>query len=175
MGDRWGARITLTRIVLAWSVFTALSGSAIGFATLLLCRFLFGVGEAGAFPNMARVQTDWLPVKSRARMGGLLWLSARWGGAFSPLLFGGLLAICNAAPFRAALSDMGLDSLSKAAGWRFGFWVSGLLGVLWCVAFYPWFRDTPAKKKSVNQAELELINRDRSEDHSHAHDSRVWK
>src|SRR5688572_16348844 len=47
MGDRYGARGTLTRIVLAWSLFTALSGSAMGFYSLFLWRFLFGVGEAG--------------------------------------------------------------------------------------------------------------------------------
>src|SRR5206468_1259560 len=60
MGDRCGARGTLTRIVLAWSLFTALSGSATGLYSLLLWRFLFGVGEAGAFPNMARVHSRWL-------------------------------------------------------------------------------------------------------------------
>src|SRR3954468_6060423 len=54
MGDRYGARVTLTRIVLAWSVFTMLSGAATGFAWLFLYRFLFGAGEAGAYPNMAR-------------------------------------------------------------------------------------------------------------------------
>jgi MFS transporter, ACS family, glucarate transporter len=91
MGDRYGARITLTRIVVAWSVFTILSGCATGFAFLFLCRFLFGVGEAGAFPNMARVQANWLPPRARARSSGLLWSIARWGGASAPLLFGMLL------------------------------------------------------------------------------------
>src|SRR3954451_3005286 len=77
LGDRYGARGSLVRIVLAWSVFTALSGCATGFLSLLTYRFLFGVGEAGAFPNMARVQSAWLPTQSRARWGGLLWLMAR--------------------------------------------------------------------------------------------------
>ena len=58
-GDRYGSRRTLTRIVLAWSLFTALSGSATGFLSLLAFRFLFGVGEAGAYPNMARIQSRW--------------------------------------------------------------------------------------------------------------------
>src|SRR6185436_8227817 len=90
MGDRIGARFTLTRIVLAWSLFTALTGVATGFYSLLMYRFLFGVGEAGAFPNMARIQSRWLQVPERARAGGLLWLSARWGAAFAPLIFGAL-------------------------------------------------------------------------------------
>ena len=66
LGDRYGSRGTLVRIVLAWSLFTALSGSAIGFVSLLLMRFLFGAGEAGAYPNMARVQANWLPTKASA-------------------------------------------------------------------------------------------------------------
>ena len=66
MGDRVGARFTLTRIVLAWSLFTALTGAATGFYSLLVYRFLFGVGEAGAYPNMARIQSRWLP-HGRAR------------------------------------------------------------------------------------------------------------
>src|SRR4051794_6731286 len=85
-GDRFGSRRALTRIVLAWSLFTALSGSALGFLSLLSFRFLFGIGEAGAYPNMARVQSRWLPAQAIGRAGGLLWLTARWGGAFSPLI-----------------------------------------------------------------------------------------
>src|SRR5437762_1803911 len=87
LADRFGARGTLTRIVLAWSLFTALSGSAIGFWSLLTLRFLFGMGEAGAYPGMARIQAAWLAPRTRARAGGTLWLFARWGAAFAPLMF----------------------------------------------------------------------------------------
>ncbi len=91
LGDRFGTRTALTRIVLAWSLFTGLTGAANGFMLLVSFRFLFGAGEAGAFPNTAKIQQAWLPVRSRARAGGLLWLLARWGGAFSPLIFVALL------------------------------------------------------------------------------------
>src|SRR6186997_2229053 len=90
MGDRMGARFTITRIVLAWSLFTVLTGVATGFYSLLMYRFLFGAGEAGAFPNMARIQSRWLPIVERARAGGILWLMARWGAAFAPVIFGAL-------------------------------------------------------------------------------------
>src|SRR3954453_4656505 len=90
MGDRLGARFTITRIVLAWSLFTVLTGAATGFYSLLVYRFLFGAGEAGAFPNMARIQSPWLPIVERARAGGILWLMARWGAAFAPLIFGAM-------------------------------------------------------------------------------------
>ena len=171
-GDRFGARRTLTRIVLAWSLFTALSGTATGFLSLLAFRFLFGVGEAGAYPNMARIQSRWLPPRARGRAGGLLWLMARWGGAFSPVIFGQMLRAFDAPPFREFLSATpGLHYLAGVASWRMGFVVSGLLGLVWVVLFYPWFRDEPAEKRGVNAAELKLIRsgRDPAEQAAAAH------
>ena len=70
---------TRTGDVLAWSLFTALTGAATGLASLVVYRFLFGVGEAGAYPSMARVQSRWLPKLERAQAGGILWLCARSG------------------------------------------------------------------------------------------------
>jgi MFS family permease len=149
--------------VLAWSLFTALSGSAVGFGSLLACRFLFGVGEAGAYPNMARVQSRWLAPRERARMGGLLWLFARWGGAFAPPLIGMFLAGVESPRFRAAVAGVpGLRLIGQVASWRLAFWMSGLLGVVWVVGFLIWFRDDPVKKRSVNAAELELIRAGRT-------------
>src|SRR3954447_19490097 len=124
MGDRMGARFTITRIVLAWSLFTVLTGAATGFYSLLFYRFLFGVGEAGAYPNMARIQSRWLPITERARAGGLLWLTARWGTAFAPLIFGTMT--------RGVSSLQSSLSTSQTAGWfatmppwRLAFFVSG--------------------------------------------------
>lgn len=162
LGDRFGPRRTLSRIVLAWSLFTTLSGAATGFASLLAYRFLFGAGEAGAYPNMAKVQQTWLPTKSRARAGGLLWLLARWGGAFSPLIFGALLRTFGSSRFHALTMQIRpLRFLGHVQPWRLGFWVSGAAGFLWVSCFWLWFRDSPASKAGVNRAELELINADR--------------
>lgn len=176
LGDRYGSRGTLVRIVLAWSLFTALSGSAWSFASLLLMRFLFGAGEAGAYPNMARVQANWLPTKARARAGGLLWLTARWGGAAAPLIFSMLMVGLNSATFRDGLNGLGLTWLASVASWRLGFWISGMIGLVWVAAFYPWFRDNPADKETVNAAELHLINEGRdphaADKHSASRD--VW-
>ncbi len=160
LGDRYGARGTLTRIVIAWSVFTALSGAATGFFTLLLWRFCFGVGEAGAYPNMARVQSRWLPVNSRARAGGLLWLFARWGAAFSPIIFGTLLRFADSPRFRQMLVRLHLSrAIATYPAWRIGFFFSGLLGLIWVILFYVWFRDEPTEKRSVNAAEIDLIRK----------------
>src|SRR5438093_6993078 len=61
LADRFGARLMLTRIVIWWSVMTAATGLAGGFASLLAVRLLFGIGEAGTFPGIARAYSRWLP------------------------------------------------------------------------------------------------------------------
>jgi MFS family permease len=164
----------LTRIVLAWSLFTVLSGAATGFMSLLIFRFLFGVGEAGAYPNMARVQGRWLPARSRARAGGLLWLLARWGGAFSPFLFGSLLRFFDDPRVRSRLAALHVPG--DLAAWRMAFWVAGLVGAVWCVAFFIWFRDDPADMPSVNAAELRLIRGDQPTESAteHSMPAQVW-
>lgn len=162
LGDRFGARLTLTRVVFFWSLFTVFTGLATGFISLLIIRFLFGVGEAGAFPNMARVQSAWLPPAARGRAGGWLWLAARWGGAFSPFLFAALIRWVDSATVRSWLSIV--PGLGDVAGWRIGFWIAGVIGFVWCLWFYLWYRDDPAHKPSVNSAELELIRGGRSAD-----------
>src|SRR5262245_28697968 len=96
MGDRWGGRKVLTRIVLTWSFFTALtgcvwawdldSGISIGLLAMLFVRFLFGVGEAGAYPTLTRVTGDWFPLRERALAQGGIWMSARLGGAVAPIV-----------------------------------------------------------------------------------------
>ena len=152
--DRFGPRVTLVRIVLAWSLFTALTGFATGFLSLIAFRLLFGMGEAGAYPSMARVQSSWLSAFSRARAGGLLWLTARWGAAFAPVIMGWIIAVFDAASTRWLLSVVGLGEVSS---WRFGFFVSGLFGLVWVVFFWRFFRDDPATDVRVNAAELVVI------------------
>ena len=161
LGDRYGTRGTLTRVVIAWSLFTGLSGAANGFVLLLVFRFCFGAGEAGGFPNMAKVQQAWLPVRSRGRAGGLLWLSARWGGAVSPLLFAGLVQAFRSRAFQHSVAAVPV--VHHLAPWRLAFFASSSLGLVWVVLFFWWFRDTPAQKRAVSPAELELIGSDRPE------------
>src|SRR6476469_9057204 len=67
MGDRIGPRRVLTRIVLWWSAFTSLTGAVSNYFVLLLVRFCFGIGEAGAYPNASVVIGRWIPVRNRAR------------------------------------------------------------------------------------------------------------
>jgi MFS transporter, ACS family, glucarate transporter len=133
LGDKIGPRKVLMRIVIWWSFFTAATGWAMGASSLILTRLLFGAGEAGAFPNMTRVFTTWLPIKERERAQAMLWLATRVTGAFTPLLVAWLLGLI---------------------GWRRTFEVFGVIGVIWAVIFYWWFRDVPGEHPSVNKAEL---------------------
>jgi MFS family permease len=144
LGDVFGARVTLVRIVLWWSVFTALTGliwpvpgwPLFAFAALLTVRFLFGMGEAGAYPNTARALRGWFPYSRRGLAQGLLWMFGRWGGAVAPLLIG---------------------VLALWFGWRGAFLVFALMGVAWVIGFWLWYRDTPRQHPSVNEAERQLI------------------
>src|SRR3989442_15930327 len=81
LGDKIGPRKVLMRVVLWWSFFTAATGWAWNLASLWLARFLFGAGEAGCFPNLTKAFTIWLPAAERVRAQGIMWMSARWGGA----------------------------------------------------------------------------------------------
>ena len=91
MSDWIGSRRVLTSIVVWWSVFTAATGLAFSHVTLIGARLLFGVGQGGGFPVLTKTFTTWLPQPERIRAQGIMWMSARWGGAFSPLLVVALL------------------------------------------------------------------------------------
>jgi len=136
LGDRMGPRSVLLRIVLWWSFFVFATGRAWNFVSLLVCQGLFGMGEAGCFPNITKALSIWLPQEEKVRAQGIIWLFARWGGAFTPLLVVVLL---------------------RYVTWRVAFGLFGCLGIVWAAAFYWWFRDDPHDNPSVNAAERQLI------------------
>ena len=153
LGDMFGPRRTLIRIVLWWSAFTALTGliypiaawPGFAFTAMLMVRFMFGVGEAGAYPNLARALHNWFPFTERGSAQGAVWMAGRLGGGLTPYVVMGLLV------------HVTLPSGEPVTYWRHTFWMFGMLGVIWCVVFWWWFRDRPDQKPGVNQAELDLI------------------
>jgi len=134
LGDRIGPRRVLTRVVLWWSAFTAMTGMVTNYYLLLITRFLFGAGEAGAFPNASIVVSRWYPATQRASMAGVLLMASQIGGGVAPLL---------------------VVPIQTRYGWRASFYVFGAVGVIWAAVWYAWFRDSPAEKPGVSQAELE--------------------
>jgi len=155
LGDRIGPRLVLMRVVVMWSAFTIATGWAWNLASLLVFRFLFGVGEAGCFPNVTKAFTLWLPPSERVRAQGIMWLAARWGGAFTPLLVGWMLA---------------QDHL--ALHYRWAFLLFGMAGIVWAVCFFAWFCDNPRHHPGVDQAELALIGD--TADHELGHGAVPW-
>lgn len=133
LGDRIGPRRVLTRIVLWWSAFTSLTGLVTGFYPLLLTRFLFGMGEAGAYPNASVAVSRWFPIHERGRAFGITLMAAQLGGAIAPLL---------------------VVPIQVHYGWRASFYVFGVLGLAWSAIWYNWFRDSPGEKAGVSEEEL---------------------
>jgi MFS family permease len=161
LGDRYGSRGVLVRIVLWWSAFTALTGVALGLWSLVAIRFMFGVGEAGAYPNTARVLSKWFPARERGKAQGFVLTSALLGGMIGPTIAAYLIQGLGDRPWLASLGvTLGPETikhLTDGIGWRGAFFVFGLLGVVWAAVFYWWFRDDPARHPAVNAAELHLI------------------
>jgi MFS transporter, ACS family, glucarate transporter len=140
LGDKLGVRWVLSQLVLIWSVFTALTGAVWNLASLWAIRFLFGAGEAGCFPNLTRMLSAWLPLSERVKAQAVMWAFGRWGGALAPPV--AFFVIYH-------------------FGWRLGFVALAMLGVAWVAAFLPWFRNDPAQHKSVNAAELAMLEEGR--------------
>src|SRR5262245_7332114 len=114
LGDVVGPRKVLTRIVLWWSAFTMLTGAAFGYRSLVATRFLFGAGEAGAFPNMSRSLSRWFPMRERGKANGVMFFGSRVGGMLSTPV--ALLLI-------------------NRWGWRESFVIVGAIGLVWAAAW----------------------------------------
>ena len=139
--DRFGPRMTLTIVVSAWSLFTALTGLAPEFATLVVVRFLFGLAEAGAFPASARAFYTWLPAELHGRANGIIFSGSRLGAALSFPILAGLL---------------------DGYGWRVAFFLLGVPGLVWAAVWFSWFRDRPAPLTKAIDPPLRDIFRSRA-------------
>ena len=153
-GDKVGTRRVLTRIVLWWSAFTMMTGAAFSYASLLVVRFLFGIGEAGAWPNVARTFSRWFPIKERGTAQGTFFMGAHLAGGLTPLLVTALLVHFH---------------------WRALFVIFGSVGFVWAVVWFRWFRDEPADHPAVNGDELAYIEAGRQASGSHHMGRTQWK
>lgn len=154
LGDLYGPRSTLLRVVIWWSIFVALTGFVgytiggvfIGFSALMLIQFLFGMGEAGAFPNIAKALYNWFPATQRGFAKSVVWMSARLMGGLTPLLW----VLLTGAAFGALT-------------WRMAMWLFAAVAMIWCAAFFVLFRNRPEEQPAVSPEELALINEGRGE------------
>jgi sugar phosphate permease len=151
LGDRLGPRRALTLIVTWWSLFTSATIFSWNALSMAVFRFLFGMGEAGAFPTATRSLSRWILPVERGFAQGATHAGSRLGGAVTPAIAGLII-------FRY--------------GWRAAFVSFGSLGLIWAAVWFWYYRDTPAEHKSVNAAERALIQssvaRDRQEERHNA-------
>lgn len=126
LGDRFGHRRILAAIVLWWSAFTAFTGLAGGLASLLVIRFMFGIGEAGSSPCSTGVISRWFNKDEVGKAQGYVWAASRMGGALTPFV---------------------VIPVMMWVGWRAAFYLLGALGVVWAVVWYVWYRDRGASKE----------------------------
>jgi MFS transporter, ACS family, glucarate transporter len=137
MGDKQGAKKILIRVVIWWSFFTVVTGVATGFWSLLIIRFLFGMGEAGAYPNISIVLAKWFPAVERGRAQAIIWTASRLGAGLAPLII---------SPIR-----------ESQFGWRGAFYFLGILGILWVIFWKYWHKEEPSEAKDIRLSELEEI------------------
>ncbi len=144
----------LTRIVTWWSCFTMATAAAMNFGYLLIVRFLFGAGEAGAWPSVTSTFSRWIPAKERGTIQGIFFAGAHLAGGITPLLVTLLLSYMH---------------------WRMIFVVFGLLGFVWAAAWFWWYRDDPSRHPKVNAAELNQIVAGRRTAESHHAGWSYWR
>jgi MFS family permease len=151
LGDTFGPRQALFRIVLWWSVCTALTGAVGlrvggvvlgGLGTLVTLRFLFGMGEAGAYPNITRAVHNWFSVAQRGRAQGVVWMSGRLMGGLTPLVWAVLVSGTAFSP--------------PLASWRWAFGLFGALGLVWAVLFALGFSDRPSSAHAADRERAAL-------------------
>jgi D-galactonate transporter len=136
LSDRFGARNVLTVIVGYWSVMTAATAAATGAMSFVVVRFLFGMGEAGAFPGATRAMQLWYPREERGLVQGLTHSASRLGAAIAPPL---------------------VVLIITTLSWRWVFYISGAIGFVWAIWWYLSYRNLPEEHGMVNRTELALI------------------
>ena len=155
LGDKFGGKRILIRVVLWWSLFTIMTGFSSSFMMLLCVRFLFGMGEAGAYPNTSIVLSKWFPVLERGRAQATIWGASRLGAALTPFL---------------------VLPIQQKYNWQTSFYVLGAVGVVWTLFWIFWHQEEPDSCKSISKEELEhiLATRDLPLNQNKANQISVW-
>src|ERR1700716_3499408 len=138
IGDRFGARRTLTVSAIIWATATLFTGLVGGLASMLVARVMLGLGEGATFPTATRAMSDWTPAGKRGCARGITHSSARLGNALTPPLIAWLMAVVT---------------------WRGSFVLLGIVSLAWAAVWLWYFRDDPGKHRGITPAELEVLPR----------------
>jgi sugar phosphate permease len=133
--DRLGARVGYTLGAVLWSIFTAATALGRGFGSLLGLRLLLGIGESPAYPSNVKAIREWMPKKERGLATAIFDSGSRVGTALAlPIVI----------------------SIMSVITWHGSFVITGLLGILWAIAWYAFYR-SPRRSKLVSSEELAYI------------------
>jgi sugar phosphate permease len=136
LSDRFGPRGVLAGVVTYWSIMTAATAAAFSGTSFIVVRFLFGVGEAGAFPGATRAMQLWYPQRERGFVQGVTHSASRLGAAIAPPL---------------------VVLIMTQLGWRPVFFICGAVGIVWALWWGLTYRNLPEEHVLVNKAELQRI------------------
>src|SRR5580704_9370577 len=136
LGDRFGPRRVLTVFVTYWSAMTAATAMATSGLSFIVIRFLFGIGEAGAFPGATRAMQLWYPREERGFVQGITHSASRAGAALAPPI---------------------VVFFMTSFGWHWAFYLCGAIGFAWALWWSVSYRNLPEEHDMVNPSELERI------------------
>jgi MFS transporter, ACS family, D-galactonate transporter len=133
--DKVGVRVSLALAVGWWSLFTMATGLSRSVSQLVGTRLMLGVGEAAALPSFAKVAFNWFPRVERGLASSIFDSGSRVGSALSLPLVAWLISI---------------------AGWQGSFIITGLLGIVWALAWWFIYRD-PERYRSIAPKAVETL------------------
>ena len=142
LGQKFGTRITMPGLSVIWSLCTVVTAAVTSLGAMLASRFIFGLAQAGLVPNSAKVVKDWFPVAIRGKASSVCAMAMSLGGIITISLTSYLL---------------------KDHGWQEIFRAYSLVGIVWAIAFYFYFRTKPEEHTGANKAECDLIREGESE------------
>jgi D-galactonate transporter len=145
--DRIGVRISLTVAVVWWSIFTMLTGAARTVVHFFAARLMLGLGESATMPSFTKTAFNWFPRRERGLACGIFNSGSVAGNVLSLPLVTLLIA---------------------ATGWRGAFVVTGLIGLVWALAWWFIYRD-PERYRDVAPAEVDALLAERAAPQKGAH------
>ena len=138
--DRIGVRISLTVAVVWWSIFTMATGAARNVTHFFAARLMLGLGESATMPSFTKTAFNWFPRRERGLACGIFNSGSVAGNVLSLPLVTWLIAF---------------------TGWRGAFIVTGLIGLVWALAWWFIYRD-PERYRAVAPAQVDALLAERA-------------
>ena len=134
--DKLGPRKVLFIVVLFWSLMTMATAHAWGLISMMVIRFIFGLGEAASWPAGTQAMQYWYPKSERGLVNGVTHSCGQFATSIVPLA--GVAII-------------------TAFGWRAIFHIFGAVGIIWSLGWWLMYRERPEEHPRVNAAEAAYI------------------